>query len=107
MNYYWIFLIMAGLSEIGWTMSLKFSEEFTKPLPTGIAIFFLVLSVVLLTLALKRIPLGIAYATWVSIGIIGVAIAGMLFFGESRSLIKIVFISLIVIGAVGLKLITD
>jgi len=106
-NYYWIFLILAGLSEIGWTISLKFSEDFSKPLPTAIAIFFIVSSIVLLTFALKRIPIGIAYAIWVSIGIIGVAIAGMLVFGESRSMLKIGFLAMILIGVVGLKLITD
>ena len=107
MNFYWIILILAGFSEIGWTVFLKISEEFSKPIPTLLSIGFLVLSVILLALAIKKIPIGIAYAIWTSIGIIGVSVAGMFFFSESQSLIKLIFITLIVIGVVGLQLITE
>jgi quaternary ammonium compound-resistance protein SugE len=102
----WVLLIIAGISEIAWALSLKFSEGYTKPLMTIINLALMVFSLSLLSIALKEIPLGTAYAIWTAIGAVGVAIVGIVFLGESRSFIRVVFISIIIVGIVGLKFTT-
>lgn len=99
----WIYLFIAGISEIGWALSLKFSEGFSKPLMSVITIIFMIGSLILLSGALKEIPIGTAYAIWTAIGAVGVAIFGMIFLGEVKSFIRIACIMLILAGIMGLK----
>ena len=100
----WIFLIIAGISEIGWAISLKFSEGFTNVLMSITTVISMVLSLFFLSLALKYIPIGTAYAVWTAIGAVGVAIIGMVFLGETKSMIRIFCIMLIIGGIAGLKI---
>ena len=94
----WIYLFIAGISEIGWALSLKFSEGFSKPLMSIITLIFMIVSLVFLSFALKEIQIGTAYAIWTAIGAVGVAIVGMIFLGEVKSLVRIFCIMLIVAG---------
>lgn len=100
----WILLITAGVFEIVWAISLKYTEGFTKLWPSVIFGITAWLSFMLLAQAIKFIPIGTAYAVWTGIGAVGVAIAGIIWFGESASPIRI-FCILLIIGAIaGLKL---
>ena len=99
----WTLLLCAGLSEIAWAVGLKYTEGFSRLWPSVVTVLMMVVSVVLLALALKQIPLGTGYAVWTGIGAVGAAVAGMLLFGESREVLRMVFIGLIVAGIVGLK----
>lgn len=103
----WILLIIAGLFETVWVVSLKYSEGFTKLWPSVITIVAMAISIYLLAISMKSLPLGAAYAVWTSIGAIGAVIFGVVFFGESRDLLKIVFIAMIIGGIVGLKVISS
>ncbi len=100
----WTFLVLAGLTEIGWAVGLKYSDGFTRVGPSIATVVGMVVSFWLLALAMRSIPLGTAYAVWTGIGAVGTVILGMLLFGESRDLLRIVCIVLIVAGIVGLKL---
>lgn len=100
----WVYLFLAGLFEIGWALGLKLSEGFTKPWATGFTIVSLVISMSLLGMALRTLPLGTAYAIWTGIGAVGIAIVGMIWFGDGVSAARIACIAMIVIGIVGLKL---
>ncbi|MBZ5488374.1 quaternary ammonium compound efflux SMR transporter SugE [Halomonas aquamarina] len=100
----WIILFIAGLLEIGWAIGLKYSEGFTKLWPTAWTVFSLAASFLLLGLALKTLPVGTAYAIWVGIGAVGTAVLGIVLFGESVGVLKLVSLTLIVAGLVGLKL---
>ncbi|PRY64026.1 quaternary ammonium compound-resistance protein SugE [Vreelandella songnenensis] len=100
----WFILFVAGLLEIGWAIGLKYSQGFTKLWPTAWTIFSLVASFLLLGLALKTLPVGTAYAIWVGIGAVGTAILGIVLFGESVGVLKLMSLTLIVAGLVGLKL---
>lgn len=102
----WILLILAGLAEVVWAVGLKYTDGFTKVVPSTITIAFMVISVWLLAIALRTIPLGTGYAVWVGIGAVGTAVAGMILFDESKSVARIVCILLVVAGIVGLKLAT-
>src|SRR5690606_27925654 len=102
-NLAWFYLVLAGLAEIGWAVGLKYTEGFTKPLPTVITIVVMTLSFWLLSLAMRSIPLGTAYAAWTGIGAVGTVVLGMVLFGEPRDLARIGCIVLIVGGVVGLK----
>ena len=103
----WILLIIAGLFETVWVVSLKYSEGFTKLWPSVITIVAMAISIYLLAIAMKSLPLGTSYAVWTSIGAIGAVIFGVVFFGESKDLLKIVFIAMIIGGIVGLKVISS
>ena len=103
----WIILFLAGLFEIAWAIGLKYSEGFTKLTPSIITIITMFISFYLLSLALKSLPLGTAYAIWVGIGTIGTVIAGIILFGESMTLIRVVSILFILLGIVGLKFTTN
>ncbi len=103
----WILLILAGLAEVVWAVGLKYTEGFTKLMPTAVTIVFMVISVWLLAIALRTIPLGTGYAVWVGIGAVGTAVAGMVLFGEAKSVARLLCIVLIVAGIVGLKLTTQ
>jgi quaternary ammonium compound-resistance protein SugE len=100
----WIYLFIAGLFEIGWAIGLKYTAGFTKLWPSVITIVGMILSFYFLSTAVKTIPIGTAYAIWTGIGAVGTAILGIILFGESKEIIRIFFIMLIVIGIVGLKI---
>lgn len=100
----WFYLVLAGFAEIGWAVGLKYTEGFTRPLPTVLTVAGMSVSFWLLSLAMRSIPLGTAYAAWTGIGAVGTVVLGMLLFGESRDLARVVCILLIVGGVVGLKL---
>ena len=100
----WLVLIVAGFFEVGWAVGLKYTDGFTRFWPTVGTVLAMVLSIVLLGLAVKTLPVGTAYAVWTGIGAVGTAIVGVLVFGESRDLGRIVSVALIVCGIIGLKL---
>ena len=99
----WIYLVIAGLLEIGWAIGLKSTAGFSKLWPSVATICAMIASFGLLAAALKTIPVGTGYAVWTGIGAAGTAILGMVFLGESREVLRIVCILLIVAGVVGLK----
>ncbi len=100
----WLYCVIAGLLEIAWVVGLKYSDGFTRLYPSLITIILMILSMVLLALAFRTLPIGTAYAVWVGIGTVGTVIIGMLYWNESADLIRIMCIALIVMGIVGLKL---
>ena len=100
----WILLIFAGLFECGWAIGLKYTEGFTRLVPSIFTVAAMAISFWLLATAMKSIPVGTAYAVWTGIGAIGVAILGMVLFGESRDVMRIVSLLLIVSGIIGLKI---
>lgn len=102
----WLILTIAGLFEIGFAIGLKYAHGFTKPLPTALAALSVVISMGLLGLALKHLPVGTAYAVWTGIGTIGTAVVGMILFQESTAPLRLACITLIVAGIIGLKLVT-
>jgi quaternary ammonium compound-resistance protein SugE len=102
----WVYLFAAGLFEVGWALGLKYSEGFTRLGASAATIVSMVISLGLLGLALKTLPLGTAYAVWTGIGTIGTVALGIMLFGESSDLVRIACIGLIVAGIVGLKLVT-
>ena len=102
----WFILVVAGLCEVGWAVCLKYTKGFTQPGPTIGFGAFMIVSVYLLAVAMKSLPLGTAYAVWTGIGAVGTAILGMLWLGESADVRRLICIGLIVAGIVGLKLVT-
>ncbi|MCG6914230.1 quaternary ammonium compound efflux SMR transporter SugE [bacterium BMS3Abin03] len=100
----WFYLVIAGLFEVGWAVGLKYSAGFTKLQPSIITIVAMIASFYFLAIAVKTIPIGTGYAVWTGIGAVGTAIAGIILFGESKELIRIFCILLIIIGIVGLKI---
>ncbi|OAN45592.1 molecular chaperone [Paramagnetospirillum marisnigri] len=102
----WIILFFAGLLEVGWAVGLKYAEGFTKPVPTVLTLAAMVGSVVLLGLSLRSLPLGTAYAVWTGIGTMGTALLAIWLFGESADPLRLLCISLIVAGIIGLKLVS-
>jgi quaternary ammonium compound-resistance protein SugE len=102
----WTYLAVAGLFEIGWAIGLKYSDGFSKPVPSLLTVVAMAFSLWLLSLAMKTIPVGTAYAVWTGIGAVGVAILGMVLFGESRDVLRITCLFLIIAGIVGLKLVS-
>ncbi len=102
----WIYLLAAGLLEIGWAVGLKYTQGFTKQTPSVLTIVAMAGSVGLLGLALRHLPLGTAYAVWTGIGTVGTAIAGMVLLGEPAGAMRLGCIALIVAGILGLKLLT-
>lgn len=103
----WIYLLVAGLFECGWAIGLKYTDGFTKLIPLLLTISAMAISFVLLSVAMKTIPVGTAYAVWTGIGAVGVAILGMVLLGESRDVMRIICLLLIVSGIVGLKLVSS
>lgn len=99
----WILLVIAGVFEIGWAIGLEYSEGFSEPLPSAATVVALVVSMLLLAEAVETIPIGTAYAVWTGIGAVGAVTLGIVLFDEAVSLARIGFISLIVIGVVGLN----
>lgn len=101
----WGVLLAAGLCEVAWAVGLKYTEGFTRLLPSAWTVTAMAASVVLLAWALKTLPVGTAYAVWTGIGAVGTALLGMVLFGESREVARLVSIALIVAGFLGLKLV--
>lgn len=102
----WLALFVAGLFEIGWAIGLKYTEGFSRLVPTLLTGASMVVSLGLLGLALKTLPVGTAYAVWTGIGTIGTATLGILLLGEPATAMRVVCIGLIVAGIVGLKLVS-
>lgn len=99
----WIYLIVAGLFEIGWAVGLKYTEGFTKLVPSTLTVAAMVISMGLLGLAVRTLPLGTAYAIWTGIGTAGTVVLGMLLLGEPVEPLRLGCIALIVSGVIGLK----
>lgn len=102
----WIYLVTAGLFEIGWAVGLKYTAGFTKLWPSVWTVGAMIASIFLLAQALKVIPLGTGYAIWTGIGAAGTAVLGIVLFGESAAVVRILCLLLIVAGIIGLKLAT-
>ena len=102
----WILLLIAGLLEVVWAIGLKYTEGFSRLVPSLITITAMIASVWLLALALKGIPVGTGYAVWTGIGAVGTAILGIALFGEAASVARIACIGLIVAGILGLKMVS-
>jgi quaternary ammonium compound-resistance protein SugE len=100
----WIILVIAGLLEIGWVIGLRYTQGFSRPVPTVFTVAAMVASLALLGIALKQLPVGTAYAIWVGIGAAGTAVLGMWLFDETVSVMKLASLGLIVAGVAGLKL---
>ena len=103
---HWIYLIIAGLLEIVWAIGLKYTEGFTKLVPSLVTGVALVASMLFLALALRTVPVGTGYAIWTGIGAVGTAILGIVLFAEPATVARLGCIGLIVAGIVGLKLVT-
>jgi quaternary ammonium compound-resistance protein SugE len=101
----WAILLGAGLLEIVWAIALKYTDGFTRFWPSAIGITAAAASFLMLSISLKSLPVGTAYAVWVGIGVLGVAIAGMIALGESASPLRLGFLGLILIGVIGLKIV--
>ena len=102
----WIILFIAGLLEVGWAIGLKYTEGFTRLWPSVWTIVAMIVSVGMLGIAMKSLPVGTAYAVWVGIGAVGTVVLGILLFGESTSALRLASVALIIAGIVGLKLAT-
>ncbi|MGQ5715415.1 quaternary ammonium compound efflux SMR transporter SugE [Enterobacter cloacae] len=100
----WIILFIAGLLEVVWAIGLKYTHGFTRLTPSVITVTAMIVSIVLLSWAMRSLPVGTAYAVWTGIGAVGAAITGILLLGESGSLARIASLALIVCGIIGLKL---
>lgn len=102
----WLYLFFAGVLEVGWAVGLKYTDGFTRPLPTALTVLSMVASLGLLGLALRGLPLGTAYAIWTGIGTIGTVALGIVLFSEAADAVRLACVGLIVAGIVGLKLVT-
>lgn len=102
----WLLLACAGLFEIGWAVGLKYSEGFSRPLASVLTVASMVVSLGLLGLALRTLPLGTAYAVWTGIGTVGTAILGIWLFGEPANALRLGCIGMITAGIIGLRLVT-
>lgn len=99
----WLFLVAAGLLEIGWAMTMKYSQGFTRLVPSVLTVVLIMASLSLLSLALKTLPIGLAYAVWTGIGTVGVALVGILVFAEPASAARLGCMGLIIAGVAGLR----
>lgn len=102
----WVVLFIAGLFEVGWAIGLKYSDGFTKPMASALTVVAMLISVVLLGLAMKSLPVGTAYSVWVGIGAIGTVVLGIFLFNEPAGFFRLASVALIIAGVVGLKLAT-
>lgn len=100
----WIILFIAGIFEIAWAVGLKYSNGFTKLIPSIFTVISALISMGLLAFSLKTLPVGTAYAVWTGIGAVGTAILGIVLFNESKEFVRLFFIFLIVVGLAGLKI---
>lgn len=102
----WLMLLVAGLLEMGWAIGLKYSQGFTKLIPSIFTIVGMIASFYFLSIALKSLPLGTAYAIWTGIGTVGTVILGIILFKEPIDIIRLICIGFIVVGIVGLKVVS-
>jgi len=102
----WLYLAIAGLFEVGWAIGLKYTEGFTRLVPSVLTVAAMIVSLALLGLALKTLPVGTAYAVWTGIGAVGTAILGIVLFADPATLPRLACIGLIVVGIVGLKVVS-
>ena len=102
----WFLLLVAGLMEVGWAIGLKYTEGFTRFWPSAFTLAAMIVSVVLLGVAMKSLPVGTSYAVWVGIGAVGTAILGMILFHEPATAGRLISLGLILAGIIGLKLAT-
>lgn len=100
----WLVLVLAGLLEIGWAIGLKYTEGFTRLWPSVFTALAMIVSLGLLGVAMKSLPVGTAYAVWMGIGAAGTVILGIVLFDESTSLLRLASVALILLGVIGLKL---
>ncbi len=100
----WAVLVLAGLFEVGWAIGLKYSDGFTRPWPTVGTVLAMAISLALLGVAMKSLPVGTAYAVWVGVGAVGTAILGIVLFGEPANPGRVLSLGLVLAGIVGLKL---
>ena len=99
----WVYLTVAGLFEIGWAIGLNYTEGFTRLVPSFLTVVSMVISVLLLGLALKTLPVGTGYAVWTGIGTVGTALLGIILLGEPATALRLGCIGLIIAGILGLK----
>jgi quaternary ammonium compound-resistance protein SugE len=102
----WVYLVLAGLLEIGWAIGLKYTDGFSRPGPTILTVGAMILSITLLGLALKTLPVGTGYAIWTGIGTVGTVLVGILILGEAVTPARLASIGLIIAGIAGLKLLS-
>jgi quaternary ammonium compound-resistance protein SugE len=102
----WVVITVAGLFEIGWAIGLKYTEGFTRPWPTVGTVLSMIVSLWLLGMAMKSLPVGTAYAVWVGVGAVGTVVLGIVLLGESANAARLISVALIIAGIVGLKLAT-
>jgi len=100
----WLILFFAGLFEVGWAIGLKYTDGFSRPLPTVLTVAAMAASLGLLGLAMRDLPLGTAYAIWTGVGAVGTVIAGVVLFGESLAPMRVASVMLIITGLIGLKI---
>jgi quaternary ammonium compound-resistance protein SugE len=100
----WVLLVIAGLLEVCWAIGLKYTEGFSRPLPTVLTVAAIIASMVLLSLAAKSLPIGTAYAIWVGIGALGAAVLGIFLFREPVTPARVFFLALLLTSIIGLKL---
>ena len=103
----WVYLFLAGVFACAWAVGLKYTDGFTRLVPSVLTVIAMALSFFLMSIAMKSIPLGTAYAVWTGIGAVGVAVLGMFLFGEPRDILRIICLLLIVSGIIGLKLVSS
>jgi quaternary ammonium compound-resistance protein SugE len=101
----WMLLLVAGVFEVAWAIGLKYTEGFTRPWPSVATLAAMIVSVVLLALAMRTLPVGTSYAVWTGIGAVGTVVLGIVLFGEPATLARLACIGLILAGIVGLKLV--
>jgi quaternary ammonium compound-resistance protein SugE len=102
----WVYLVIAGCFEMGWAIGLKYTDGFTRLVPTALTVAAMIISVLLLGLALRDLPVGTGYAVWTGIGTVGTALLGMYLFGDPATVARLASIGLIVAGIIGLKLVS-
>ena len=102
----WLILLVAGMLEVGWAVGLKYTDGFTKLWPSVVTIVTMIISFALLSISMKSLPLGTAYAIWTGIGAVGAFCVGIFWLGEAASLFRIISVALILSGLIGLKLST-
>ncbi len=102
----WFILVLAGLFEVSWAIGLKYTEGFTRPWPTIWTVLSMIISLWLLGIAMKSLPVGTAYSVWVGVGAVGTVILGIVLLGEPANAARLISITLIIAGIVGLRLAT-
>jgi quaternary ammonium compound-resistance protein SugE len=102
----WVYLVIAGLFEMAWAIGLKYTDGFTRLVPTALTVGAMIISVVLLGLALRDLPVGTGYAVWTGIGTVGTALLGMYLFGDPATAARLACIGLIIAGIAGLKILS-